>query len=364
MAELLEMSRRIPADFLQWWLGELRGLLPRSLGTASPQSRSSLILVLSGDDQVLLERTARHGERELDRIASDDPGASGLALARLNDRRYRRWPVIVRLGGDLGLRKVVDLPLAARNDLAQLLHFELDRLTPFKADDVCFAWRILETDAAEGRMQVELEMAPKAIVDRGIDLVGRQGRKVDRIELGRIDLEGGEGRDALDLMPRSEEVRQQKGWFRRLLPLVALGLAVAAVMIPLRKQQRLLAELDKEVTLVRAEAEGSLAIRDQLDDLANNVRFLATAKNERATMTEVLAELTRAIPDHSHIVQLQIRDGSIELNGLADKASDLIAILDQSPMLASPQFRSPVTRDPRSNKERFQISVDLVGRSP
>ncbi|MGI9435180.1 MAG: PilN domain-containing protein, partial [Geminicoccaceae bacterium] len=80
-------------------------------------------------------------------------------------------------------------------------------------------------------------------------------------------------------------------------------------------------------------------------------------------MTDVLAELTRLIPDHSYVVQLRVKDSKIEISGLAQKASDLIAILDRSTILTSPQFRSPVTRDTRSGKERFQISVDLIGRS-
>ncbi len=358
MAELLDWGRQVPAAFMRWWLDELRGLLPRSLGAKSPSSKPSLILSLSSDDVLVLERTARHGEKELNRVTRETLDMPGTTLSSLGARQYRKWPVMVRLGGDLGLRKVIDLPLAARDDLGQLLNFELDRLTPFKADDVCFAWRILETDTENKRMQVELEMAPKTVVDQVMALVERHGR-----ELSRIELDGGADRQSLDLMPRSNDEKESKGWFGRFLPLVALGLAVAAAMLPLNKQQRLLQEIDEEVTVVRAEAEESLAIREELDGLTRKVGFLASEKNKRATMTEVLAELTRVIPDHSHIIQLQIRDTKIELNGLADKASDLIAILDQSEMLASPQFRSPVTRDPRSNKERFQISVDLVERS-
>jgi general secretion pathway protein L len=359
MAELLDTGLRLPMSFLHWWLDELRGLLPSTLSAAPQRSKTSLLLHLSGDETTLIERTPRLGERELDRAGSDELATSGLALSSFGDRRYRQWPVIVRLGGDLGLRKVVDLPLAARDDLGQLLHFELDRLTPFKADDVCFAWRILDTDAAKGRMQVELEMAQKAVVERALALVTRHGREVDHVEL-----DGGGEREPLDLMPRSVEIGQGRRWYGRLLPLVALGLALIAIMLPLNKKQQLVERLERDIAVVRAEAEQSLAIRDQLDLLATKARFLAATKNQRLTMTEVLAELTRTLPDHSHITQLQIRDNSVELSGLADKASDLIAILDQSPLLASPAFQSPVTRDPRSDKERFQISVDLVERSP
>ncbi|MGI9492609.1 MAG: hypothetical protein ACR2QF_09445, partial [Geminicoccaceae bacterium] len=142
MAELLGWGRRMPATFLQWWFDELRGLLPRSMGAKSSASKSSLVLSLGGDKMALLARTARHGEKELERAGRDALDGPGPTWASFGARRYRKWPIVIRLGGDLGLRKVIDLPLAARDDLGQLLNFELDRLTPFKADDVCFAWRV------------------------------------------------------------------------------------------------------------------------------------------------------------------------------------------------------------------------------
>lgn len=365
MADRLSSALHLPGSMVRWWIDELAGLLPRKLKSASTKLRPCLVLAMSGKDTILLECTAKHGERELGRIIETGDGAPAVgsaarpspALADLTKRRYRKWPLIARLAGDLGLRKLVDLPLAARDDLGQLLHFELDRLTPFKAENVRFAWRVMKTDSKAGRMQVELEMTPKPVVDKALELANVQGRRVDRVEL-----EGGrDGHEPLDLLPRSIETKQGKGWQGRILPLIALGLLITAVAIPLRKQQALVGDLEREIDAVRAEAEKSLALREQLDSLSKEARFLVDAKNGRVAMTEILAELTRLIPDHSYIVQLQIGRETIELSGLAETASDLIVILDQSPMLVLPRFRSPVTRDSRTGKERFQISVDLAG---
>lgn len=355
MAELWADASGMPGAFVRWWTGELAGLLPRGAGSASSRLKSCLVLVLSGDEMVLIEQTARRGPKELGRASGEQEHR---ALARLDDRRYRNWPVVVRLGGDLGLRKTVDLPLAARDDLDQLLHFELDRLTPFKVDDVCFAWRVRATDHQQNRMQVDLEMAPKTVVDRALQPVRERGREVDRVELL-----GAGDHEPLDLMPRAADLPEEGvGRSRYVLPLLVLVLAIAAVAIPLREQRGLIDQLDRQIAIVRIEAEESLALRERLDALMANRHFLAAAKNDRAAMTEILAELTRLIPDHSHLTQLQIRGLTVELSGLAEKASDLIAILDRSPMLSAPQFRSPVTRDASSGKERFQISAELIGQ--
>ena len=70
--------------------------------------------------------------------------------------------------------------------------------------------------------------------------------------------------------------------------------------------------------------------------------------------------LARLIPDQAYVTRLQIRDGGIVLVGHADKASALIGVLERSPLFTSPRFQSPLTRDPRTGKERFQIAVDLA----
>ena len=77
-------------------------------------------------------------------------------------------------------------------------------------------------------------------------------------------------------------------------------------------------------------------------------------------VTEVLSELTRLVPDQAHIVQLELRDGTVQLHGYAATASELISLLDESRLFKTPQFRSPVTQDPRSGSERFHLSVELT----
>jgi general secretion pathway protein L len=151
---------------------------------------------------------------------------------------------------------------------------------------------------------------------------------------------------------------------RHLPPVLVLMLAIAAVWIPLDRQQRAVDRLEQEVLTLKASAEEVLALRQRLDAETSEAGFLAKAKTGSPSMTAILAELTGLIPDHSHIQQLEIGDGRVELGGYADKASDMITILDRSEMFAAPEFRSAVTRDPTIGKERFQIAVELAAGRP
>ena len=68
----------------------------------------------------------------------------------------------------------------------------------------------------------------------------------------------------------------------------------------------------------------------------------------------------RLVPDQAYITQLDIHDKTVEVQGFAATASDLIALLEQSPLFKAPEFRSPVTQDRRSGAERFHVSAELV----
>jgi general secretion pathway protein L len=74
----------------------------------------------------------------------------------------------------------------------------------------------------------------------------------------------------------------------------------------------------------------------------------------------ILAEITRVVPDQAYLSQLDWRDGTLQLEGLAAAATSLVGLLDSSPMFGAPQFRSPVTPDRRTELERFHVSVELT----
>jgi general secretion pathway protein L len=352
MISSIGLAREGIAAFFDWWWRELASLVPRRLRRATRREGRMLVLEFGEVESLLLERTAS-GERVLGTGAPDfDQGLSALL------QRRRRRAVTVRLRPELGLCKQLELPAAARDDLQQVLRFEMDHLTPFSADEVYFAQRVLHSDASNRRISVELQLAPKRVVEQAIETARRFGVVPSRIELAEARAKG----EALDLLPGAPRESAREGRLHRALGLLALVLAVIAVGIPLQRQRATVAELEAQVATAQANAEESLALREQLDQLTRSAQFLVAEKTRRAMMTEVLAELTRLLPDQAHIVQLQLQDGTVQLHGFAATASDLIGLLDQSPLFNTPEFRSPVTQDPRSGTERFHVSVELVAR--
>jgi general secretion pathway protein L len=354
MGNLLALARGGVAEFFGWWLRELAGLIPPRLRQATRRERRGAVLAFGLTGATVLERTAE-GERALGSVASGAPDHDRHLAELLKQARRRGRAVTVRLGGELGLRKVLDLPLAARDDLEQMLRLEMDRLTPFRADEVYFAHRILGSDSQSRRLSVELQLAPRREVERALEASQSIG-----VIPAAVELADGGADAPLNLLPGEAGQRMREGRLNRALALLALALAVAAVVIPLQRQRATLAELEAGVAAARVQAEESLALRERLDRLTKSAEFLVADKTRQPMVVAVLAELTRLVPDQAYIIQLELHDGMVELHGYATTASDLIGVLEQSPLFKAPQFRSPVTQDPRSGTERFHVSVELT----
>jgi general secretion pathway protein L len=355
MTGMLALLRSSIGAFLGWWLGELGGLVPRRLRQQGRRERRGAVLIFGRQSSVVLQRIA-DDERVLGSVDTDAPDHDQHLSQLLKQVKRRRRPVTVRLSDELGLRKVLDLPMAAKDDLDQMLRLEMDRLTPFRADEVYFAHRVLSSDPRTRRMAVELQLAPKRELERALETARSFGITPPRVELAA----GAEGSSTLNLLPGEPVHGARENRLRRALALVALLLAATAVAIPLQRQRATVAKLQADVAAARAEAEESLAMRDRLEQLTRSAQFLAGDKSRQPLVVRVLDELTRLVPDQAYITQLDIHDKTVEVQGFAATASDLIALLEQSPLFKAPEFRSPVTQDRRSGAERFHVSAELV----
>jgi general secretion pathway protein L len=365
MARLLAIVRLGLRSFFAWWVGELAGLVPARLSPGRRRDRHRLVLALA-DRGIGVFEVIGDRERELGDVDPAAPGQAAEIAALLRRARRRSGRITLRLAPGMGLRKALELPLAAEHDLDQLLRFEMDRLTPFRAEDVVSAQRVLERDPERQRMTVELQVAPRAVVEQALAMAAACRVRPTRVELAKaegrgVESEAGAG-PALNLLPAESEAAPASR-VNRWLALLALALMAAALAIPLQRQRLTAADLERQVAAAKTAAQQSAQLRDRLDQLDANVRFLADQKRRTPMLTHVLAELTRVIPDQAYVEQLDVRDGELNLRGLATAPADLIALLDRSGLFRKPEFRAPVTQDARLGLERFQLSAQVAAEA-
>lgn len=148
------------------------------------------------------------------------------------------------------------------------------------------------------------------------------------------------------------------------LSVLAILLAGAWALIPLVQEREELARVSAQVKEMKPKVEAIEAVQKQRDLLEKEVREFEALKSDDGSKLEVLRELSEILPPSAWIWNLKLRSKEVEINGFATSASDLIAILDKSPLFEKVEFSSPVTKERRlfgdqTEKERFRISAKM-----
>jgi general secretion pathway protein L len=261
------------------------------------------------------------------------------------------------LSQEVVLRTQVVMPLATEVNLRQALAYEMDRQTPFKAEQVFYNWRILSRDREAGQLHFELYVTPRGPVEEQLELLKKLGLAPTGIDVGAPD-----GSLGLNLLPealRYHIVRQQVrlNWAFGAVTVFLLAF-VMAQSLWLREHQ--IATIGEAIEDVRAEAMAVQQIRKQIEDAGDAAGFLQSRKISNGYKVEMLAELTRILPENTYLDRLSMHSENVQIQGKSDNAQSLIELVNDSPYFENASFRGPTRLDARSRKEIFDLSADII----
>src|SRR4030043_1871185 len=126
--------------------------------------------------------------------------------------------------------------------------------------------------------------------------------------------------------------------------------------------------VNDEIKKGRPAVEAREKMQKQRDEYRKEMGELVQIRSGEISKVSVLEELTRLLPDTTWIWNLKYNGKEMELSGFADSASDLIPLLDRSPLFEKVEFLAPVTKemqmrgDGKKEKERFKIKAKIEGR--
>lgn len=347
--------------FFTWWRSTLADMLPRSWTRSRGSDASVLEIDVTRSKLVFRHRTGEESD-ELGRIersagrGGQESQATAHAAQReainalLHGLRPERTRCVVHVDDSLRLNKSVRLPLAAEENLRQVLAFEMERHTPFHADHVYFDYRQTSRNPKQRKLDVDLMVVQRPVVDEALGVI-------DDWELRYRPDAGSEDDRGFTFLPRDYRAPTSKGLNRALIVLNVLALAAAA-LIPLQQQERYIEALQERADRARAAAMASVEVQDRIQALEQRRALFEQAKSGPSAV-ELIDELTRVMPDGTWLHRLDFKSGEVQFQGLSDAASALIGVVESSPMFREARFGSPITRDARSGKERFHISAKL-----
>ena len=101
--------------------------------------------------------------------------------------------------------------------------------------------------------------------------------------------------------------------------------------------------------------------RQQLVDIVEGAAFLDSARAARPTTVEVLDELTRRLPNSTYLEKVSMEGDRLLLIGLSPEASALVGKMEASTLWKSPALSGALQPDPRSRRDRFSLTAELIG---
>lgn len=346
----------VPGALPRWW-EDLLDLLPPSLARLWFPPARRLWLRWESHTLQPVEEAGR------ERIAlpalpwGDGEAASQLAASL--DRRGVEGELWLALPASQALVRTLSLPLAAEAQLEGVLRHEIDRQTPFNADQVVHAVQVVSRHPAEGQLRAELVVVPKATLDVALASLGPLAARLSGVDIDDAAHRAGRRRNLLPIAQRVQRTDRDARVRLAVVAIAAIALLATGV-ITLGNRERALASLEAQRDAAFETARQARALRLQLDGAASAANFLAEQRQKRPTLLEVLDDLTRRLPDDVYLQRFSVEQDRVTLSGAARSAGSIVATLQGSPYLKGPALAGAVQQDRNTGRDGFTVVAELV----
>jgi general secretion pathway protein L len=346
------------AQFLRWWKAHLWQCVPSGLRASAMKSARPMMISLT-DDAIWPER----GDLAKPLRISQTTFLSG------NAEKTR--PVALVIGEGNGLRRKVELPLAVEERLGQVLAYELDRLTPLRAEELYYDFRLLSRNATRGVCVVELMAAPKVRVNEMIAMAKAKGASVNRLLLAPSDVDNGV--DLLKTAQRGDETAPGNRWITPALFALCVLLALALIAYPIYKKRQHVIDLLPIESSARADAEAASIVQRQLDKLVTEYNHLLKRKHASPIAVQILEDMGKRLPDDTWAQTFEIKPVAnapvgqhpreVIVQGETGSGGKLLQLVQESTLLKDPVLKAAMTRV-SPTAERFHFAGELVAVAP
>ena len=339
-------------DFAAWWFAQLAEFLPeRCRRFVSDKSNAVVIaptMALSAGIEAIEIRLRQNGrERKIGHFNPPSREASKIPLPK-------HKPAVLQLSASDVLQKTLMLPAVAERHLNQALAYEMDRETPFTADELLWNYEVIGRDRQARQIWVRLRMLPRARVAQLLHRLKDAGVDVCWAEVAT----GPKQVSCIPLFTDGNHTNQTRyRWLFAPTLACCLVLALLSAILPFIQQEMALRKLDGRIAADRATAAEAQGIREELEKVAAAADIIENERAKTGRPLAVLADLTSIVPENTYLTEFA-QQRKITITGRSAAASRLISILAAAKEVKNPSFTAPVTRVEASQSEVFTITME------
>ena len=378
-AEMIEITTSFIADIavkMSRWGRLLWNFLTFSLADdrIAPRRCLSVVMETGGVSVVYRSRFlsrmkirgTRHYPFEEGKYPTPGNLASVVALAT-GDLKAAGAQVTLVIPEAWAILKTAEFPLGVKKNLSNVISYELDRLTPLSSESALYDFLILGED--ENRIRVMIAAMKTETLQPYVEALGEKGIAVSRVELAIPDDLGRDpgGMESIDtggmnLLDRGVHKTEKTP--------VALTLVLLTVLIasglfwlvsPLQIEEKRVEAIDRAISVRRDEVKKIEALKKDLEKVGKERAAINDFRAFRLPMLDLLMELTRILPDKAWLSRVRCTETTVEIDGYAASATDILPKLETSRYFKKVEFASPTIRDARLNADHFIIKMEIEG---
>ncbi len=262
--------------------------------------------------------------------------------------------------------KTAEFPLIVKDTLSDVVAYELDRLTPLSPERAVYDFRIIAED--ENRIRILIAAMKAERLQPYLDALTEKGITIGRVGLsaagatGLDPEENGGVVDGISLLDKGIHRRPKTPMTLTVLLLAVLIVAGLFWMVsPLQIEEKKIEIIDREIAARKDEVKKIEAMKKERDGLEKEIAAINAFRTSRPMTLNLLKEMTQVLPDNTWLSRVRFTDSTVEIEGYATSATDILPKLEASRYFKKVEFASPTTRDARLKADRFVIKMEIEG---
>jgi general secretion pathway protein L len=260
--------------------------------------------------------------------------------------------------------KTAEFPLVVMDTLSDVIAYELDRLTPLSPERAFYDFRVLATN--ENRIRVLIAAMKAERLQPYLDALQEKGIRIERVGLPKADLSDrdlpGDGSvvDGINLLDKGIHRRPKTPMTLTVLLLAVLIAAGLFWMVsPLQTEEKKAEMIEREIAARKDEVKKVEGLKKEVEALEKEIAAINAFRTARPLTLNLLREMTRILPNNVWLSRVRFTESTVEIEGYAASATDILPKLEDSRYFKKVEFASPTTRDARLNADRFIIKMEI-----
>jgi Tfp pilus assembly protein PilN len=169
----------------------------------------------------------------------------------------------------------------------------------------------------------------------------------------------------LNLLDRGQMKREKRPIALTVILIVAIVVVWALYLVaPVKIEGNRLAEIERQIAARKEEVRKVEALKKDIIALEEEISSITDFKENRPMALNIVKELTSILPKTAWLTRLRITETTVDIEGYAASATELLPKLESSNLLKKVEFASPTFRDARMNADRFSIKMEIEGLKP